>query len=159
MHNIIAMCLYSTRKDKTNAEVYICVRLFVLGFVCGMYVPSSQKQLRAGKNKTPGFRIFSLLDYESNNLWDLEFFVTCCCGLCVPKLIITKANAKDHLGGFICLSIARAKAKTISGFSLVICGWYLDTHPLFTFVRSHLLQVLVFVSILFGPRLPRAPLL
>ena len=34
-----------------------------------------------------------------------------CCGLCVPNMTITKANVKENLGEFICLSIMRAKAK------------------------------------------------
>ena len=38
--------------------------------------------------------------------------VVCCCGLCVPNMIITKANAKENLGEFMCLSITKAKATT-----------------------------------------------
>ena len=40
------------------------------------------------------------------NLWDFDFFfvsVACGCGLCLPDMIITKANAKENLGEFMCL--------------------------------------------------------
>ena len=42
----------------------------------------------------------------------LFFFVTvaCCCGLCEPNMLITKASAKENLGEIICLSIVKAKA-------------------------------------------------
>ena len=37
--------------------------------------------------------------------------VACCCGLCVPNMIITKANVEENPGEFICLSIeANARA-------------------------------------------------
>ena len=67
-------------------------------------LPSSKQQLRGTKKKIPGFWIFSLLNCESKtNKFSgiLIFFVTVACrrGLCVPNMIITKANAKDNGGG------------------------------------------------------------
>ena len=51
------------------------------------------------RNNRSGFRIFSLAYDESeskNKSQGLVFFwvsVACCCGLCLPNMIITKANA------------------------------------------------------------------
>ena len=63
----------------------------------------SQKYLRANK-KVPGFGIFYLLDSESDTektfLGNSQFFflvVACCCGLCMPNMLITKADAKENL--------------------------------------------------------------
>ena len=50
------------------------------------------------EKKIPGFRIFSLLDYESESerkSLGFDFFfvsVACCCGLCLPNMIVAKAN-------------------------------------------------------------------
>ena len=43
----------------------------------------------------------------------LMYFVSvaCRCGLCVPNMIIMKANAKEIIGEIICLSITKARAK------------------------------------------------
>ena len=47
--------------------------------------------------------------------------MACFCGLCMPNMIITKANAKEHLGEFICLfSLRKRKRNKISRFSFVI---------------------------------------
>ena len=43
--------------------------------------------------------------------------VACYCGLCMPNMSVTKANAKENLGEFICLP---PKKKTFSRFSFVI---------------------------------------
>ena len=70
------------------------------------------------KLKIPGFRVFSLLDYKSESertSLGFDYFVvsvTCFCGMCLQNMIVTKANAKESLGKFICLSITEAKAKT-----------------------------------------------
>ena len=55
--------------------------------------------------------------------------MACCCGLCVPNMIIAKAKAKENLGEFICrLSITKANAKTnlqIFICNHFLCGWYM----------------------------------
>ena len=38
--------------------------------------------------------------------------VACCCGLCVPDMLMTKANAKENLRELICLSITKATKRT-----------------------------------------------
>ena len=43
------------------------------------------------------------------NLWEFAFCLACCCGLCVPNMLITKANAKENLGELMCLSKAKAR--------------------------------------------------
>ena len=48
--------------------------------------------------------------------------MACCCGLCVPNMTITKANAKENLGELICLSIAKAKAKY--NLQIFICNYF-----------------------------------
>ena len=48
--------------------------------------------------------------------------MACCCGLCVPSMIIMKANAKENLGEFICLSITKANAKT--NLQIFICNHF-----------------------------------
>ena len=65
------------------------------------------------KRKKKITRTFSVVDYDTwkrkENLWDLALScfvsVACCCGLCVPNMFITKADAKENLGWFICLPI------------------------------------------------------
>ena len=80
--------------------------------------PSAQKQLQANKNINPMIEVFSLsLDLQKRKRNQfcgiLIYFVSvaCCCGLCEPNMIITKANAKENLGECICLSTTKAKAK------------------------------------------------
>ena len=46
--------------------------------------------------------------------------VVCCCGLCMPNMIVTKANAKENLGKFICLSSTKAQAK--QNLQIFICN-------------------------------------
>ena len=61
---------------------------------------------KSGKHpglETPGFSFSQILIYLVS--------VSCCCGLCVPNMIIAKANAKENVGESICLSITKAKAK------------------------------------------------
>ena len=56
-----------------------------------------------------------------NNLLDVDLCfagVASCCGLCVPNMIVTKANAKENLGEFVCLSIATAK----TNLQIFICN-------------------------------------
>ena len=48
--------------------------------------------------------------------------VACYCALCVPNMIITKANAKENLGEFICLAITKANAKT--NLQIFICNHF-----------------------------------
>ena len=38
--------------------------------------------------------------------------MTCCCDLCIPNMIVAKANEGENLGEFVCLSITKGKAKT-----------------------------------------------
>ena len=64
------------------------------------------RQLQTKINKNPWI-------YESKTT-SLGFYfvfvsVACCCGLCVPNMTIAKADAKETLGEFICLSITKAK--------------------------------------------------
>ena len=61
-----------------------------------------------------GFLCVELRKRERKKISGILFYfvsVSCCCGLCMPNMIVTKANAKETLGEFICLSIAKAKAK------------------------------------------------
>ena len=52
----------------------------------------------------------------------LFVFVACRCGLCVPSMIITKANAKEIWGLFIsCLPITKAKATANPGIFICNC--------------------------------------
>ena len=54
------------------------------------------------------------MDYESESeikSLGFDFCVVCCCGLCLPNMIITKANAKENPEKSICLSITKVKAK------------------------------------------------
>ena len=40
--------------------------------------------------------------------------VACCCGLCVPNMITTKANAKENLGEFICVSTTKVNSLSLA---------------------------------------------
>ena len=48
--------------------------------------------------------------------------MACCCGVRVPSIIITKANTKENLGEFICLSVTKATAKT--NLHIFICNQF-----------------------------------
>ena len=48
--------------------------------------------------------------------------MACCSGLCVPKMTMTKAKAKENLGEFICLSIS--KAITNENLQIFICNHF-----------------------------------
>ena len=54
----------------------------------------------------------------------LTYFVSvaCCCGLCLPNMIITKANVKESLVEFNCLSDTKAKAKI--NLQIFICNCF-----------------------------------
>ena len=99
-----------------------------------IYVPPSQKQLQAKKKNIKNPRIWDFVSVEVRKRKRkkisriLIYLVSeaCCCGLRMPNMIITKAKAKENLGEFICLSIAKAKAKWKSpDFHLQSfpCGW------------------------------------
>ena len=62
-------------------------------------VPFSQKQLQ-NKKQDLAFSLLSCESESSENLRVLIFFLSMasCCGLCVPNMIITKANAKEIWG-------------------------------------------------------------
>ena len=67
-----------------------------------------------GCGKRARFRARFTQTKANENLWDFTICfvsVACCCGLCVPNMIIMKANAKENLREFICLSTTKAKAK------------------------------------------------
>ena len=80
------------------------------------------------QTKIPGLCIFSLLNYESESERKSPGFiiyfvsVACCCGLCVPNMITTKANAKEDQGEFICLSVTKANAKR--NLQIFICNHF-----------------------------------
>ena len=69
------------------------------------------------KREIQGFWLFSLLDFESKNRW--AFVSLRKCGLllwlvpqlCMPKMFITKANAKANPGGIDLPSITKTKAR------------------------------------------------
>ena len=78
----------------------------------------------------------------------LLFFVSvaCWCGLCEPKMFITKANPKNNLGNFPCLSIIWKRKQKIRSphfhLSSCLCGWCLgqklSPHSLATIFDSKL---------------------
>ena len=83
-------------------------------------MPSSQKTITLiyeRQNKIPGFRVLSLLNYEtegerkSQGILIYVVSVACCCGLCVPNMRITKANAKESLRELTYFSIPKVEAK------------------------------------------------
>ena len=61
---------------------------------------------------------FSLLNFEAKakeNLWDFNFVTAaCCCGLCVPNMIITKA--KNTWGSLFAFPLRKRKQNKISRF-------------------------------------------
>ena len=48
----------------------------------------------------------------------LKYFVsvTCCCGLCVPNMIVAKASAKESLGNLFPFPLRKRKQKQIPRF-------------------------------------------
>ena len=77
-------------------------------------------------NKNP--RISDFLSIElrkrkrKKNSGILNYFrsVACCCGLCVPNMIIAKANAKEIWGELFAFPFRRRMRKQISRFLFVI---------------------------------------
>ena len=69
-------------------------------------LPSSQKQLQAKINENPRIWDFLSVELRKQKRKKMSGFlllvsVACCCGLCVPNMTTTKANAKENLGEFV----------------------------------------------------------
>ena len=78
------------------------------------------------KKKIPGSRIFLSIELRKRKRKKISrilfFFVnvSCCCGLCIPNLIITKANAKENLGYLFAFPWRKRKQNKTSRFSFVV---------------------------------------
>ena len=84
-----------------------------------MILPSAQKQLQANKRKNLRIWDFSAVRLRKRKRKKISGIlfnfvsVACCCGLCVPNVIIAKANAKENLGEFFVAFPLRKRKRNI----------------------------------------------
>ena len=86
---------------KCEQRITECLTELLLEFDSVIWVEELPNRNRFGIN--------SVIFLWKENLQDFNLFrsVACCCGLCLPNIIIAKANAKENLGEFVCLSITK----------------------------------------------------
>ena len=118
-------------------------------WVIFMYHPHRNYYKR--KNKNPGILDFlsvELRKRKRNKISRILIYfvsVTCCCGLYVPNMIITKANAKENPGELICLSITKAKKRKQKNPQIFICNHFLADGTFFGVEQTVFLVNRVFV--------------
>ena len=93
--------------------------------VCGYPHRSNCKWIKV---KSPCFRTISLLNYDSESESErkslgisfISLVWACCCGLCMPNMIITNANAEENLGELFAFALRKRTAK--KNLQIFICN-------------------------------------